>query len=99
MHVIYHPGARKDLTEAAQFYRRRSPTLSAAFSEAVEAAVADILRAPNRYRRVKADLRRYGMRRFPYSILYLVFSDHVQILVVRHHARHPDYGLDRLAGD
>jgi hypothetical protein len=35
------------------------------------------------------------VRSVPYHFLYRVVGDCVRVLVVRHHRRHPDYGLER----
>jgi plasmid stabilization system protein ParE len=55
----------------------------------------DVVRHPDRYHFFKADLRRANLKRFPYHFLYRVVGDCVRILVVRHHRRDTDYGLDR----
>jgi len=42
-----------------------------------------------------AELRRANLKRFPYHFLFRVVGDCVRILVVRHHRRHPEYGVER----
>jgi len=45
---------------------------------------------------VRADVRRVNLHRFPYHILYkVVDASTVEILVVKHDRRDPDFGLDR----
>lgn len=39
--------------------------------------------------------KRVNLKRFPYSFLFREKEDHIRILVVRHHARHPGYGTKR----
>ncbi len=96
MRIIYHPEAEEELIEAAQFYARRVPGLGADFLATVDVAVALILEAPERWRPVKRDVRRYLLLRFPFAIIYRVESDHLRILAVKHHSRRPDYWLKRL---
>jgi plasmid stabilization system protein ParE len=96
MLVTYHPGAEADLIDAARFYDGRVPGLGDRFLAEFDAAVATIGKAPERWRVVERDLRRYTMRRFPYAIYYRVLGEELRILIVKHHRRHPDYGRDRL---
>jgi len=41
------------------------------------------------------DVRRVNLTRFPYHFLFRIIGEKVRILVVRHHRRHPSWGLDR----
>ena len=97
MRLIYHPAAEAELTEAAQFYEQRVPTLGAQFLDAVDRAVSVIQIAPDRWAVIEADVRHYLLPRFPYAIYYRVLPDHIRILAFKHHSRHPDYWRDRLS--
>ena len=96
MTVIYHPEAEAELIEAARFYARRVDGLGAEFLAAVDDAVRGIEEAPDRWRTVERDVRRYLLRRFPFAILYRVEPDHLRILAVKHHSRQPDYWQARM---
>jgi toxin ParE1/3/4 len=41
------------------------------------------------------DIRRVNLDRFPYHFLFRLVGDAVRILVVRHHHRHPKFGITR----
>jgi plasmid stabilization system protein ParE len=97
MRLIYHPDAETELIEAAQFYEKRVPQLGAQFLEAADHALTTIVDAPDRWRVIEADVRRYSMRRFPYFIYYRVLPEHLRILAFAHHRRHPDYWRERLS--
>jgi plasmid stabilization system protein ParE len=96
MQVIQHPDATAELTEAAQVYESKVPTLGAQYLDAVDQAVAVIVAAPERWRIIEDDIRRYLMPRFPYAIYYRVLPDQLRILAFKHHSRHPDYWRSRL---
>ena len=96
MRVIHHPHAEAELIEAARYYEARVPALGAQFLDAVSSAVADIVAAPARWRPIEADVRRYLMRRFPFAIYYRILPDHLRILAIKHHSRHPGYWRGRL---
>ena len=97
MRVIFHSDAETELIEAARFYERRVTTLGEQFISAVDRAVGVIEDAPTRWNVIRADVRRYLMPRFPYGIYYRVLTDEIRILAIKHHSRHPDYWLKRLA--
>jgi plasmid stabilization system protein ParE len=96
MHLIYHPDAEAELTDAARFYEQRVLALGSRFLDDVDQAIGVILNAPERWRIIEADVRRYLMPRFPYGIYYRVCSDQVRILAFKHHSRHPAYWRYRL---
>lgn len=98
MRLSYHPEAEAELAEAARFYERKVPGLGARFRAEFDSAIASILEAPDRWRSADQDIRRFLMRRFPYSILYRLEGEEVRILVLKHHRRHPNYWKGRLAG-
>ena len=97
MRLIHHPDAEAELIEAAQFYERRVPGLGAQFLDAVDAAVRVVQQAPQRWRILEADVRRYLVSQFPYAIYYRAIPDEIRILAFKHHSRHPDYWRYRLS--
>jgi len=96
MRVIYHPEAELELIEAAQFYSQRVPGLGADFLVSIDEAVRTIMSAPDRWRTVARDVRRYLLPRFPFAILYRAQPDDLRILAVKHHSRKSDYWRGRL---
>lgn len=97
MQVIQHPDATTELIEAGKVYEQKVPALGAQFFDAVDEAVAVIAAAPERWRIVESDVRRFLIPRFPYAIYYRVLPDHVRILAFKHHSRHPGYWRERIA--
>jgi hypothetical protein len=66
MQVIQHPDATTELIEARRGYEQKVPALGAQFFDAVDEAVAVIAAAPERWRIVESDVRRFLLPRFPY---------------------------------
>ena len=96
MKVIYHPKAELELIEAARFYKLMVPNLGTEFLDEVDEAISDILSAPTRWRIIEVDIRRYVLRRFPYAVYFRTLPDHLRILAIKHHSRHPDYWRGRI---
>lgn len=97
MQLIYHPEAQAELIDAARFYEQQVNQLGSQFLDSVDLAITVIQQAPLRWAIIEADVRRYLIPRFPYSVYYRAFSDEIRILAIKHHSRHPDYWRDRLA--
>ena len=85
------------MIEAGKIYEQKVPALGAQFFDAVDEAVAVIAAAPERWRIVESDVRRFLIPRFPYAVYYRVLPDHVRILAFKHHSRHPDYWRERIS--
>ena len=95
MRVIYHQTVEAELIGAAKFYDARVCGLGSEFLAEFDHCIEVILEAPQRWRIVSGDFRRYLMPRFPYGLYYRIEGDEVRLLVVKHHSQHPDYGMGR----
>jgi toxin ParE1/3/4 len=93
--LTYHSDAEAEVLAVARFYDQAIKGLGAQFLDEFDFSIAMILEAPERWRIIKGDKRRYLMRRFPFGLYYRVIGDEVRILVVKHHSQHPDYGTGR----
>ena len=97
MRLVYHPHARAELVEAATYYESHVPGLGAQFHEEANRTASKILEAPRRWRMIDVDVRRALIVRFPFAVYYRILPDHIQILAVKHHKRHPEYWRYRLS--
>ena len=96
MRFIYHPDALTEYADAALYYEERLPGLGSDFTAEVDRAVARVLEAPDRWRCLEADVRRYLLARFPYGILYTVEEDYILIVAIMHLSREPGYWRHRI---
>jgi len=87
--IIFRPAAEYELKKAYTWYESRVPGLGSEFMRAVDACVHLIRRNPNIYPVVYADVRQGIVRRFPYSVLYLVGPDRIVVISVFHSSRDP----------
>jgi plasmid stabilization system protein ParE len=81
--------ARADIAEAFRWYEARSAGLGHEFLRAVRVAFAAIERAPEQFPIAVDDIRKFGLRRFPYIVYYVVLSRGISIIAVMHGRRHP----------
>ena len=83
------------MNDAALYYERERPGLGAAFLDEVERYAAAIVKNPNGGTKVRDQVRRRLLRRFPYGILYSVKADGIRILAIMNLKRRPTYWVGR----
>jgi plasmid stabilization system protein ParE len=88
--VRFHPEARVEFRQSAIWYKERSPQAAASFRATVSEAVLTIRDVPQRYATYLYGTRRYILRNFPFSIIYLD-RDSIEIVAIAHHKRKPGY--------
>jgi hypothetical protein len=91
----FHPKVAEDLAEAARRYDPVSPQLTDRFLAEFRQLVAVAARNPRRYHLFGKRFRRANLNRFPYHFLYREVEGGIRVTLVRHHRRHPDYGIER----
>jgi plasmid stabilization system protein ParE len=95
-----HPAATEELDAAAEFYDTQLPGLSLDLLDAIEEAIDLIIERPAAWQRDSVissrEVRRFVMRRFPFSIVYYVVDDIVRIVAFAHAKRKPGYWRSRL---
>lgn len=95
MNVEYHPAVELDIAEALRRYDQISLRLGDEFQQELRHFIALAAAKPGRFHPAKRGFRRANLRRFPYHFLYRELPDGIRVTLVRHHKRHPDYGLER----
>jgi plasmid stabilization system protein ParE len=96
MKLVLHRRVHSDVDEIMDNYERvNGPELAREFYREFRSFILDAAARPGRYHFLSGDLRRVNLKRFPYHFLYRVAGNCVRVLVVRHHHRRPDYGLER----
>ncbi len=96
MRYRWDEGALDDLEEATRFYFQQDPSLELRFAECIDRAIEQVVNRPNSWPVTESEVRRLVVEIFPYSLIYSIQTDHVLILAVAHHSRHPDYWKDRV---
>ena len=95
--TIFLPQARQELREAVAYYDTQQSGLGDRFLARVHDAIADIEAMPEAYSPLDGVYRKYGVRPFPYAVIYRVDGDAIVIVAVMHQKRKPGYWHDRLA--
>ena|SRR6266513_1001154 len=95
----FHSEAADEYLAATRYYlTKASPLVAAAFVAEIEAAIQTLLASPTTWPVIEdPQIRRYLLRRFPYSLYYRweLEQDRISIYAVMHFSRRPGYWRDR----
>lgn len=94
--VEFHPDAESELADAVAFYDAKSLRLGSEFDGAIAAAFEYVRKNPEAGSPVRGMLRRWLVKRFPYSILYREDAHRLYIVALAHHRQKPDYWIKRV---
>jgi plasmid stabilization system protein ParE len=92
--VVASPAAR-DLFNAIEFYDDLAPGLGQDLVDAFDAALSQILEFPESGSPYLQNTRRTLLRRFPFSVVYRVKTDLIEVVALAHRSRKPDYWTER----
>ncbi len=95
MRIEYHPAVEQDVAGALRRYDAVSQRLGEEFKTELRQFIHAAAAQPGRFHLLKPGLHRANLKRFPYHFIYRELSDGIRVTLVRHHRRHPDFGLAR----
>lgn len=96
MKVIFTELARKELSDATEYYEIEQHGLGIRFNDEIQSAIARIVQYPQAWSIERGEIRKCLLHKFPYKILYSVETDHILVIAVAHQHRKPDYWVDQL---
>jgi len=89
LRLRFSPEARLDVLDARSWYELRASGLGTEFARAVDVAASAILRFPAAFPVVHGPVRKAVMRRFPYSLLFVLEKEEITVLGCFHQRRDP----------
>lgn len=94
--VGFHPDAKREMREAADFYDLERSGLGTEFLDAIEGAMQRVIEHPESAPIVLGQLRRCAVSRFPHAVVYSTRSGGIFVSAIAHSSRRPFYWQDRL---
>lgn len=94
--VRFHPAAAQEAESAYDWYTARDAAVGHAFREELRHAVDVVAQHPLTWPRQGRHARRYVFPHFPFSLVYRMRGDEVEVLAVAHGRRRPGYWRARL---
>ncbi len=94
--IFFLPIARDDIQDAKDWYEEQRVGLGSEFELCLEVFIESLKKNPARYPSVLDSIRKGNIKRFPYSVAYVVDEQKVIVLTVMHVKRNPQYLLNRI---
>jgi len=92
----FHPDARREMREAADFYDLERPGLGTEFLDEVERTLRQVMEYPESSPVVLGQVRKCVVVRFPYMVIYSARDGGIHVSAVAHNSRRPFYWRDRM---
>jgi len=93
--AVYRAVAKDELQKAFYWYEEREPGLGSEFLRSIEGTMQLIRRHPKMFPIIHKNIRQAVVRRFPYSIFYLIEAKKIVILAIFHTSRNPSIWQQR----
>jgi len=87
--LVFKPLAEAEIAEAFAWYSQPEIGMGTEFLDELERIERFVRFNPLLYPRVEDEIRRAGLRRFPYSLFYVVDGETVSVLSCFHQSRDP----------
>jgi len=87
--------AREELIEAQDWYEGEAPGLGRRFREAIDALTERMSANPLQFPMVFKNARRALLRRFPYSLFFVIDDDTLLVIACFHASRDPSHWRKR----
>lgn len=87
----FDPEAINEAREARLWYQVRNLKAERAFLTELRRAILNVREAPERWPRFAHGTRRYVLQQFPFSLIYRVKGQSVQVIALAHDKRKPGY--------
>lgn len=93
--VIFTQAARGELIEAQDWYEGEAAGLGRHFRQAMHALLERMSENPGQFPAVFKNVRRALLRRFPYSLFFVVEDDTLIVMACFHASRDPSHWQER----
>ena len=93
--IVFTQSARAELIEAQDWYEAEAPGLGRRFRADIDALVGRIAANPLQFPLIFKTVRRGRVRKFPYSLFFVLAGDAVIVIACFHGSRDPKRWLDR----
>jgi plasmid stabilization system protein ParE len=94
--VRFHPAAAQEVESTYAWYAARDVSAAHGFREELRQAVEAAAASPQTWPRYGSRARRYVFPRYPFSLIYIVRGDVIEVVAVAHGRRRPGYWRSRL---
>lgn len=95
--IRLHPAARREIRRAFEWYLQEAgPRIATGFLDDFEHTLALLKNYPEIGEPGGSNTRRLIFQRYPYTVVYRLKGETLEIAAIAHHSRHPEYWVGRL---
>ncbi|MFS8084345.1 MAG: type II toxin-antitoxin system RelE/ParE family toxin [Acidobacteriota bacterium] len=87
--IVFRDIARQEFDESISWYENQRTGLGIQFADEIDLWLSRIAGTPEQFRQVRGEVRQAVLRRFPYTIQFLIESNRIVVLGVFHVKRNP----------
>lgn len=87
-----------EVDDAVAYLDEQRPGLGERFERDLESTIALIAQHPFTGKRLTAHVRKFGLNKFKYNVIYSVDGDDLLMIAIAHHRRRPAYWANRITG-
>lgn len=91
-----HETAEEELWEAVDYYDEKRNRLGKEFARELQTVMKNVREHPARFPKVKGNIQKAVLSRFPYNIIFEVRGDLVFVLSIFHTSRNPKIWQERV---
>ena len=96
MKIRYNRHVPRDVQEIRNHYiSEAGSTISGEFFDELLRVIEQAAANPRKFHPDIKDCHRANLERFPYHFRYRIRNGCIYVLIVKHHKRHPSFGLHR----
>ncbi|MEM1156963.1 MAG: type II toxin-antitoxin system RelE/ParE family toxin [Verrucomicrobiota bacterium] len=88
--LVLQPEALEELKQGKLWYNQRLAGLGNEFISEVNQVLSTLAASPMLGTEIYRDLRRRNLRRFPYSVIYQVTDDRIDVVAIFHASQDPE---------
>ena len=89
LRLHYGANTESDIIDAAAWYENERAGLGEQFVLALDALIERIRTVPQQFPRVRRDVRKARLFRFPFAVYFRVIAEEVEVIAVIHQHRDP----------
>jgi plasmid stabilization system protein ParE len=87
--LTIRPDAELDVSDATAWHEKRRTGLGDEFLDELDSVLRRVSKSPFQFPKVKNNIRRALLRRFPYAVYFGVTRESVEIIALLHQHRDP----------
>jgi plasmid stabilization system protein ParE len=93
--VEFLKSAKLDMQHANKWYNLQRGNLGYEFISEIEELHTRLKTNPKQFPKIRKDIRKAILKRFPYSVYYIVNSNRIRVFAVLHNSRNPITWMER----